>query len=159
MRILGLLTILAVMMLSAGPVAASSWWDYIFPPAYPKFERPYVEDGKTPHNSQWETDEWSPEDWTQSRGSEEAVLAGLENAGIIKDHDWDADEVTPTLEVGQNFLRLSDQEKTHVVKYIDSVHGITKKAGGAIIIERSDGRWLQSDWPVGIYTAKGLQLQ
>lgn len=155
MRISGFLAVLAIILSVASP-AKASWLDYIFTPPMPHFERPYLEEGKMPHNSQWEDDTWTPQGWTDYAGSQEAVLSGLEGAGIITDYDLKG--VDPELKVGRPFIRLSDLEKTHVVKYVDDVYGITKN-NGVIEIELDNNTWLWPNQTIGYYTSKGLQIQ
>jgi hypothetical protein len=155
MRVSRFLAISTLLFIAASP-AQASWLDYIFTPSMPHFERPYLEEGKMPHNSQWETDTWTPEGWTDYAGSKEAVLAGLEGAGIITDYDLGGYD--PELKVGRPFIRLSDQEKTRVMKYVDHVYGVTKN-NGVIEIELDSGCFLLPNTTIGYYTSKGLQIQ
>lgn len=114
--------------------------------------RPMLEDAKTPHNSQWDNDPWTPQDWIESRGGPQAVMSGFYNTGVIIDEYTDDD--MPVLEVGQNFMRLSQEDKRHVVAFVDYVHGHTKNSGKTInIVHRASGDL------VGVYSADGLQLQ
>lgn len=148
------LTVLSVFFVALpGAAQASSWWDYIFTPAVPDFERFYEYDAKTPNVAMYDMDQWTPEVWTENRGSQEAVMNDLYINGIITDQYVD-DEV-PVLEVGQHFMELSGNDKRRVVAYIDSVFGITSNAEqGVIMLEH----WKTSD-VVGVYTRQGLQLQ
>jgi hypothetical protein len=154
---LATILILSLIMLFTGPAKATerAWYSWLLTPPKTDFERPYLQDGKTPHYSQWERDDWTPDDWTKSRGSKKAVLAGLEQAGIIRDMDGG----DTTLRVGRKFLRLSDQEKIHVVKYVDDVYGVTKSGRGMMRIELDNGCLFFPGTPVGVYTKHGLQLQ
>jgi hypothetical protein len=162
MRISGL-SILAVAVLVSGIAEArdTPWYNWLFTPSKPDFERVYTQDGKTPHNSQWETDAWQPDHWTQDLGSKEAVLQRFEDAGWITDIEVDEDEAVTdaTIEVGVAFLQLSDQEKNHIVKYVDDAYGVSK-SGGAVTVERDNGFWpFKEPTPVGVYSKHGLQLQ
>ncbi len=150
-----LLALLAILLTVAGPAKAGVL-EYLFTPPHPHFERPYLQEGKMPHNSQWEDDTWTPEGWTEYAGSKEAVLAGLEGAGIITDYDLKGGD--PELKVGRPFIRLSDQEKIHVVKYVDHVYGVTQNKG-VIEIELDNGCFFFPNTTIGYYTSKGLQIQ
>lgn len=143
----------------AAPAQAKSWMDWRFTPSHPDFERPYYEDGKTPHNSQWENDDWNAQGWADDKGSKEAVLEGLMAANIIRDIDVDEDGGNSVLSVGSNFMRLGDLEKTRILKFVDYTYSVTQKSGGVIEIEYDNGRWLVRSTPVGIYSVYGLQLQ
>ncbi len=114
--------------------------------------RPYLENGKTPHNSQWENDAWTPQDWIEAKGSARAVMDGLYRNHVIIDKDLDDD--VPEVEVGQNFMRLSGQEKRRVAAFVDHAYKITNKSPGMYVLVHA-----ASDDPVGVYTKQGLQLQ
>lgn len=158
MRLTLFVALLSVFSMTAQPVLAKTWLDWIFTPRTPDFERPYLQDGKTPHNSQRENDEWSPLDWETATGSKEKPMRDLYNAGIVEDQVMRGN--VPVLKVGYNFMRLSDLEKNHVMQYIDELFGATKSSAGMILVEQKSSWW----WPgsgtqVGVYTARGLQLQ
>ncbi|MCC7305782.1 MAG: hypothetical protein IT558_05935 [Alphaproteobacteria bacterium] len=160
MNIQRLIAILPILVfLVAAPVQAApkpTYWDW-WPGHWDKdMARPHLEDGKMPHNSQWENDKWTPQDWTASRGSEMDVLQGLYDADILRDQYRNGDNI-PVLQVGPNFLRLSGQEKRRVAAYIDQVFGITSSSpDGMFYIYLSRG-WFAD--PIGTYTRRGLQLQ
>ncbi len=163
MRLSGFLMVLAAGLVVAGTAEARNtpWYNWIFTPGKADYERPYMEDAKTPHNSQWEDDTWVPEGWAQDLGSKEAVLERFDDAGYVTDIDVDEGEAVTdaVIEVGVPFLQLSDQEKNHVVEYVDYVYGVSKSSG-TIIVERNDAFWPFKDaTPVGVYTKNGLQLQ
>jgi len=123
-------------------------------PPNSSFVRPHLEEAKLPHNSRWADDEWTPQDWIDSRGGDAVtVVNGLYEAGIISDQYFDGG--IPVLEVGQGFLDLGAQDKRRVVAFIDEVFGVTKFAepGVIMIYFRND------DEPVGLFNAQGLQLQ
>lgn len=142
----------------AAQAAPGGWLGWVWPFSSGDFTRPYLEDGKTPHNSQWEQDSWQPEDWIKARGTQEDVLNDLYAAGIIKEQYMDDD--LPVLEVGRNFIRLSDKDKNHVAKFVDHAFGITAGNEKAMyLIELENPSWLGSNYPVGVYTRSGLQLQ
>jgi hypothetical protein len=163
MRLSGFLMVLAIVLLVAGNAEArkTPWYSWVFTPDKDNYERPYMEDGKTPHNSQWENDPWVPEGWAQDLGSKEAVLERFEDAGYVDDISVDeGDKIkNATVKVGRPFLMLSDLEKNHVIKYVDYYYGISH-TDGSIIVERSDGFWFfKRPSKVGVYTKRGLQLQ
>ncbi len=128
--------------------------------------RPFLEEAKLPHNSRWADDEWSPQDWIDSRGgSVVAVVDGFYRADIVVDQYVDDD--VPVLEVGQGFLDLGAQDQRRVVAFMDEVFGVTKFATPGIILvlfHRQDKSWLhgliEGDTErIGVFDANGLQLQ
>lgn len=134
-----------------------SWW-----PAHwmdLDFSRPYLEDGKIPNQAQWEGDRWEPCDWMDENHNPQATLDRLYGARIITDQY--TDDGVPVLEVGQNFLRLSDEDKIRVAKFVDAAYGMTNGApDGTFSIRYGDVDYLFADDPtIGIYTRNGLQLQ
>ena len=139
--------------------ASQGFWSWFVPVDSGDFTRPYLQDGKTPHNSQWERDRWQPEDWIAGRGgSQKAVLDGLYAAGIIEEQY--IERGVPVLEVGYNFIKLSDQEKNRVAKFVDHAFGITaSNPDGMFLIETESQFPLGCNEDVGVYTRRGLQLQ
>lgn len=134
--------------------SARSWLDYIFPPAVPDFSKPGLYDGKTQHLAIYEMDDWTPEVWTENRGTEKAVMDDLYIHGIITNQFFD-DEV-PVLEVGQHFMELSGNDKRRVAAYVDHVFGITGRSpNGMFMIQHEK----YCDEPIGYYTKEGLFLQ
>lgn len=128
---------------------------YIWGPPKSDFVRPYLEEAKLPHNSRWADDEWSPQDWIDSRGGNAVnVVNGFYEAGIISDQYIDDD--IPVLEVGQGFLELGAQDKRRVVAFIDEVFGVTKYGDPAVIMIYFHDK---KETPVGVFNAQGLQLQ
>jgi hypothetical protein len=135
------------------------WWPWHY--SHLDFNRRYLENGTTPQHSDWETDDWTPQVWTDARANPQEVMNGFYNAGIITDQYVDdgipvinTGHGVPVLEVGPNFLRLSDNDKRRVVAYVDSVAGITSHDDGMFYI-----RYNKGNKPLGIYTKYGLQLQ
>ena len=115
--------------------------------------RPYLEEGKIPHNSQWADDEWEPQMWIEDRGSAKAVIDGFYAAGVVTDQY--IDHGMPVLEVGQTFLELSGQEKRRVAAFFDHVFRVTQtheKGAFHIIFHKHDAL-------VGLFGKEGLQLQ
>lgn len=114
---------------------------------------PYLEDGKSPHNSQWDENEWSPEHWTQQRGSDIAVLRRFYVADVLRDQYFD--EGVPVLEVGPRFYNLSGHDKRRVTEMVDTAYGMTAS--------KMFGMYMLYDWQtkkaVGSYTRYGLQIQ
>ena len=114
---------------------------------------PYLQNGKDPHNSQWNDSKWEPDHWTKQRGSDEAVLRRFYAADVLRDQYFD--EGVPVLEVGPNFYNLSGYDKIRVAEMVDNAYGITSgKMSGMFMIYD----W-QSKKAVGAYTRYGLQIQ
>lgn len=127
---------------------------YVWGPPKSDFVRPHLEEAKIPHNSRWANDQWSPQDWIDSRGGDAVtVVNGLYEADIIVDQYFDGD--APILEVGQGFIELGAEDKRRVVAFIDEVFGVTKFAKPGVILIQ----FHEYDEPVGVFTAEGLQLQ
>jgi len=116
---------------------------------------PYLNDGKTPHNNQWDNENWHPEYWVEDKGSVTAVMDGFYDAGIIVEQY--EDEV-PVLEVGRPFLQLSPLDQRHVIEFVDYAFKITEaKPHGifyVVIDHEKKGKEL-----LGLYTVNGLQFQ
>ena len=126
---------------------------YIFGPPNTDPTWPHLHDAKIPHNSQWDNDSWSPEDWVEAEGNVRNVIDGFYDSGIIVDQY--EDEV-PVLEVGSRFLELSPRDQRRVVEFVDYAFKITEsKPHGVfyIVAEGSRSKLL------GLYTSHGLQLQ
>lgn len=115
--------------------------------------KPYLEDPKEPHNSQWDNDLWEPSDWYDDHASPKTTMDKLYGAGIITDQYVDDD--VPVLEVGHNFMRLSGQEKRRVAAFVDHVFGITQARENGMFYVYYE----VTDKPIGVYTKDGLQLQ
>ena len=126
------------------------WWESHW--VNQDFE-PYLESAKHPHNSQWNDSNWRPDDWTQQRESDLAVLRGFYRADVLNDQ-YTEDEI-PVLEVGPGFYMLGGQDKRRVAEMVDSVYQITTN--------KQYGMFLLYDWKtdeaIGSYTQYGLQLQ
>lgn len=131
----------------------ASFGKWIWGPPDSEAVRPYLESARLPHNSQWADDEWTPQAWIDSRGSATAVIEGLYEADIITGQYTDGE--IPVLEVGQRFLELSGQDKRRVVAFFDDTFGITRSGPGGVLKVILD----KGDVPLGLFTAKGLQLQ
>ena len=117
--------------------------------------QPYMNDATTPHNNQWDSENWHPEYWVEDKGSVTAVMDGFYDAGIIVEQY--EDEV-PVLEVGKPFLQLSPMDRRHVVEFVDYAFKITEQKPHGIfyivIDHKKKGKEL-----LGIYTINGLQFQ
>jgi len=120
---------------------------------------PYIEDSRISHNSRWEQDEWTPQDWVKNHGSTDAVIGALTKAHIISEFDntpflskWRGNPENhklPVLKVGYGFQHLSSLEKRRVVQFVDYAYDVQ----GAMVLKDAKTRV-----PVGIYTELGLQL-
>jgi hypothetical protein len=138
--------------------AGQGFWSWFFPTTGSDFYRPYLDDAKTPHYSQWDADPWRPEDWGAARGSDNNVLDGLYAAGII--HEQYIERGIPVLEVGYNFMRLSDQDKIRVARFVDHAFGITATNPDAIFLIKAESLYpLGFNDDIAVYTRHGLQLQ
>lgn len=154
-RVAALAVTLSSMSLSSAAYAEPkpwvwSWWgshwenqDFI----------PYLENGKHPHNTQWNGSGWQPEHWEAQRADAMTVIRGFYAAGILRDQY--ADDEVPVLEVGPGFYALGGYDKRRVAEMVDYVYGITAK--------KPDGMFMLYDWEteeaIGSYTRYGLQLQ
>lgn len=114
---------------------------------------PYMEEGKHPHNSQWDESSWKPEHWEAQSPDALDVVKGFYFADILRDQYVDND--LPVLEVGPAFYMLGGQDKRRVVEMVDYAYGITS--------EKEFGMFMLYDWKtgkaIGSYTQYGLQLQ
>lgn len=155
-RLSVLIPAFAALFLCAHPASAEpkpwiwSWWeghwdhlDFI----------PYLEDGKRPHNSQWNNSTWRPEHWEAQRKDAMEVIQGFYTADIVRDQYVDDD--IPVLKVGPGFYMLGGEDKRRVVRMVDYVYGITTA--------HENGMFMLHDWrtddAIGSYTRYGLQLQ
>lgn len=151
MRFALIFPVLALMLV---PLAGCGWGKYIWGPPTSRTAHAYLEGAKLPQMLQWADDDFKAEDWIAARGGNSlAVVNGFYEAGMITDQYFDDD--VPVLEVGRAFIELSHQDQWRVVTFMDEVFGITAShPDGVILIYFDPGRI-----PVGLYTAKGLQLQ
>lgn len=128
-----------------------SWWESHWDGL--DFE-PYLENGKHPHNSQWDNTKWTPEEWAkQYENGGKDIIDGFYAADIIRDQYIDDD--VPVLEVGPSFYSLGGFDKRRVAEMVDNVYGITTS--------KTFGMYMLVDWKteeaIGSYTQYGLQLQ
>jgi hypothetical protein len=125
------------------------------------FEKPYMEPGKDPHNSQWDGINWAPADWVRQHESELELIEGFYHAGIIHDQyvkkAWFGfgHDIIPVVEVGPAFYRLGGWDKRRVAETLDSVYGITnsKTFGMFVLVDFKTGN------QIGTYTQYGLTIQ
>jgi hypothetical protein len=125
------------------------------------FEKPYLEEGKPPHNSQWSHIDWAPQDWLAQHDNELTLIHDFYRAGIITDQyvkrKWFGlgAEIIPVLEVGPAFYRLGGRDKRRVTDTFDTVYGITgNKVFGMYVLEDSI-----THKQIGTYTQYGLSIQ
>jgi hypothetical protein len=134
--------------------AQAAWYDWIFPSDSTNLTRPYLEDGKTPNNAQYENDTWKPEDWVEAMGTKKKMIDRLYSKHIITNQHTTRVGL-PVLDVGNPFLMLGDRAKRHVAAFVDYAFGITASSpDGTFLVELDKG-----DVPLGVYTKDGLQLQ
>lgn len=159
---------LSIILVTCGAASASaqgpkpwifSWWPGHWTSL--NFEKPYMEPGKAPHNSQWDAIDWAPADWISQHETELDMIKAFYRARIINDQyverEWFGlgDEIMPVLEVGPGFYRLGGQDKRRVTDTFDAVYGITgsKMFGMFALVDSETGR------QIGTYTQYGLSLQ
>lgn len=113
---------------------------------------PY-QNGKHPHNTQWDDSGWRPEHWAAQRGGAEEVIRGFYFADILRGQY--VDDGVPVLEVGPAFYMLGGEDQRRVADMVDYVYNITAS--------RENAMFQLYDWktrePIGAYTRYGLQLQ
>ncbi len=154
-RIIASLTIMAILLFSSTAYAEPkpwvwSWWESHWKDL--DFE-PYLENGKHPHNSQWDEQSWTPQQWAAEPAAAMDLVRGFYTADILRDQYMD--DGVPVLEVGPGFYMLGGHDKRRIVQTIDYAYGVTA--------EKENGMFLLHDWQtgkaVGAYTRYGLQLQ
>lgn len=145
-----------VVVLGATAPAQAAWLDWVIPPPTPDFERPYLRDGKTPQYTAWIHDSWSPQGWIEARGSKEEVMRGLHRAKIL--HDDDASTDDDSIDVGYGFMRLSDTDKLHVVRFVYEAYGLNK-GNKPVLVKYSAKDCPMFGETIGLVTPEGLQLQ
>lgn len=133
---------------------------YIWGPVKHPETRHYLETADFSHTSQWENDDWKPQDWIVERGgSAMAVINGLYDAGIILDQYVEDD--VPVLEVGQAYVEhLSSFDQRRVAAFVDHVFSITThNPAGSFRIVFNPPPPEKRKRDIGLFTANGLQLQ
>lgn len=136
-----------------------SWWPGHWSSL--NLEKPYFEPGKEPHNTQWDSIDWAPDDWIMQHETELQLIRSFYRAEVISDQYVDREwfglgrEIMPVLEVGPAFYRLGGQDKRRVADTFDQVYDITgnKLFGMYVLVDARTGR------RVGTYTQYGLSLQ
>lgn len=135
----------------AGPKFGSLWWweshwrnqDFV----------PYYANGTDPHNSQWDNNEWKPQDWITMNGGNGADLINRWYTAEIIDRQY-YDDGVPYLDVGINFYHLSGFDKRRVMDTINYVYQITAKSPSMFYLKDP-----QTDQVIGYYSPDGLILQ
>lgn len=156
MKNIGFLTVLTVFMLvcaSNAQAREKNWYDWIFTPPMPDYQKPYLYDSKIPHAHTWNDENWSPEGWTAFRGTNKGVIDDLYAAGIITDQY--EEDGQPVLEVGQRFMQLSSRDQYKVAAYVDDVFGVTGASDNGFFLLYHQ----KTCTPIGVYSKHGLQLQ
>lgn len=156
MKVFSFLAIFTLVAVCAGDARAEGkMWIWGWGPSHWRnldFE-PYLQNGKDPHNSQWNEKDWKPEYWTEQRSSDLQVLRGFYFSNVIKDQYFEDD--IPVLAVGPNFYKLSGYDKRRITKMFDDVYGITEGSENGMFL-LYDGK---TEKPIGAYTKHGLQIQ
>mgnify|MGYP006286700735 FL=1 len=146
-----LVTVLATAPAFAGPKPTLlGWWPshWLSDPA-----QPYLEDGTTPHNRQWDKKTWRMHDWTSKHENDKELIYGFYEAGIlVKQSTWRG---VPALYVGAAFHDLSGFDKRRVVETVNHVYGITERNPNAVFYIYDTSRRMI----IGMYTLDGLSLQ
>tara|TARA_B100002019_G_C21009664_1_gene469380 strand:+ start:84 stop:551 length:468 start_codon:yes stop_codon:yes gene_type:complete len=115
-----------------------------------EFDRRYYEDGKIPHNRQWDKEQWTPSAWLSQ---DIELIKEFYRHHVLKDQKVKGG--VPYLYVGWQFHNLSGYDKRRVVQTIDHVYGITSIEDDAVFY-LYDPR--END-VIGMYSKYGLQLQ
>lgn len=116
--------------------------------------KPYLNEAKIPHNHKAGVDMWAPEMWAAARnGKPMDVVSGFYEADIVTDQYLDNN--VPVLEVGQEFLNLSDTDKKRVIAYMDDVFGVTEYSPSKTMLIY----FYRGNRSLGIVTPDGIQLQ
>lgn len=115
--------------------------------------KPYIDDPKHPHNTQWDNSDWIPEHWSKQRKDALTTIEGFYFANVLNRQYYE--DGLAIVEVGPGFYKLSGQDVRRLMKLIDSTYEVTtSKENGMFMLY--DG---QSNDPIGSYTKYGLQLQ
>ena len=150
--------ILSTCIISTSPAFADGgkWFYWTWPIGHFKnmeFDRRYLEDGKSPHNRQWDQKTWTPEIWRSQMQDDVALIEGFYKHGILKDQT--VKKGVPYLHVDWQFNNLSGYDKRRIVQTVDRVYGITN-------IETDDVFYIYDASTrdvIGMYSKYGLQLQ
>ncbi len=155
-RILLTLCFTLAFLANASAFAEPKPWVYGWWPSHWEnldFEKTYLYDGKSRHNTQWDHMQWQPQDWIAQRKNGLQLIQGWYKAGIITDQYEKRD--VPVLEVGPRFYNLGGRDKRRVVQTIDSVYEVTSQDKNAIFRIRDAG----SGKYIGLYSRHGLMLE
>ncbi len=150
------LGIVGIILFSAGDALAAKPWIFGWWPGHFErlnFEKPYLYEGKLPHNSQWDHDIWQPQDWIVQRQDGVSLIQSWYVSGIIAKQYVRND--VPVLAVGPAFYHLGGHDKQRVMQTIDNVYQITSRKENGIFQLR-DSR--SGDY-IGLYSSHGLMLQ
>lgn len=148
-----LLAVLAPAAAQAEPKLMGRWWwsshwkDQDF--------KPYFQDGQLPHNTQWDNEDWAPQDWVYLNGADDPrdLIQKWYRVDIIRKRY--VDDGVPYLDIGPNFYHLSGYDKTRVMATVDHIYQVTSATPGMFYLK--DGL---TEKVIGYYTAGGgLTLQ
>ncbi len=116
--------------------------------------KPYYQEGTLPQQTQWENENWQPEDWVQFDGGNGlALIEKWYRNGII--YDQYVDNGAPYLDVGVNFYHLSGFDKKRIMATVDHVYGVTRSQPGMFYLKDHS-----TEKVIGYYTpAAGLILE
>lgn len=116
--------------------------------------KPYYQEGTLPQQTQWENENWQPQDWVDlSGGSDLGLIHKFYTTGII--YDQTVEDGTPYLDIGVNFYHLSGFDKKRVMATVDHVYQVTRNTPGMFYV-----RDHITEKVIGYYTpAAGLILE
>lgn len=156
-----LLTSVAALTLSASAQAGGPkflgwvWWPSHW---YNQDFQPYYETSTEPHNTQWDDnklseEQWTPKEWVSlDGGSGFELIRKFYVADILRDQYVSRGK--PYIVVGPNFYHLGGAEKERVMRTVDAVYKVTDYSPKAFYLED-----FRTDQVIGIYSKNGLDLQ
>jgi hypothetical protein len=151
------LAALAPLLLAAPAKADPKPWIWSWGPSHfiNQHFTPYPDDPRHPYNSQWDSQNWQPENWYET-------TRGKEKMKLIRDYyfaDILRKQTTrrgmPAVEIGPGFYQLGSQDKRRVLATIDDIYKVTSRHDNALFIVYD---WRTHE-PIGVYTKYGLQMQ
>lgn len=156
-----ILTGLSLLALTTAAEAKSKFLGVIWWPShwYNQDFQPYYETSTEPHNTQWNDNKLSPQQWTaqdwvnMNGGNGKDLIRKWYVADILRDQymNWGKPYVT----VGPNFYHLGGADKERVIRTMDSVYKFTDSAKAKTIFLED----FRTDKVIGVYTKSGLDLQ
>ncbi len=135
---------------NAGGIKSWGWWSNNWRSL--DFQ-PYLGDQKISQRSLWDNDTWSPEAWIKDAGDKRRIMRDLYAVNIIYRQYKDENNI-PVLEVGDNFINLSNLDRSRVLRFVDYVFEITSsEENGMFYVFYSKN----NKEPLGLYNKHGFQ--